>query len=169
LRRIDIDLANKPDWCVAISPSADGRCCRSATRILRIRRLLEYLEELSRSRIHRPVLAPARNIAPGSSLARRCSTTSAGFYAATDEATQRPRYSKLERALLGWRSVCKLPPCSHGRISLWSTRWSERVLLFRCIRRKSPTWNSDGQTGSLRAGASSRGTGPSVRDAVGAD
>jgi len=95
--RIDIDLANKPDWFVAISPLGktpvlqvgDVAAFESAV-------ILEYLEETQPSPLH--PADPLRRaehrawIEFGSAVLNDI----AGFYAAPDEATFKARTSQLE-------------------------------------------------------------------------
>jgi glutathione S-transferase len=70
--RIDIDLANKPDWFLKVSPLGktpvlvvgDHAIFESAV-------ILEYLEETQAHPLIRPIRCAARSTAPGSNLARR--------------------------------------------------------------------------------------------------
>jgi glutathione S-transferase len=96
--RVDIDLANKPDWFVAISPLAKTpvlQVCDHA--IFESAVILEYLEETQPSPLH--PADPLRRaehrawIEFGSAVLNDI----AGFYAAPDEATFKAKTSQLEQ------------------------------------------------------------------------
>jgi glutathione S-transferase len=95
--RIDIDLANKPDWFLAISPLGKTPVLQvGATAIFESVAILEYLEETEAKPLH-PADALRRAehrgwIEFGSSVLNDI----AGFYAANDEATFKARVSQLE-------------------------------------------------------------------------
>ena len=90
--RIDIDLANKPDWFLAISPLGKTPVLQVGdSAIFESAVILEYLEETQPHPLH-PADALARAehrgwIEFGSAVLNDI----AGFYAAPDEATFRPR------------------------------------------------------------------------------
>ena len=98
--RIDIDLANKPDWFVAISPLGKTPVLQVGDKaIFESAVILEYLEETQPNPLH-PVDALIRAehrawIEYGSTVLNDI----AGFYAAPDEATFEVRTSQLERRL----------------------------------------------------------------------
>jgi glutathione S-transferase len=95
--RIDIDLANKPDWFSAISPPGKTPVLQvGATAIFESAAILEYLEETEAKPLH-PADALRRAehrgwIEFGSSVLNDI----AGFYAANDEGTFKARVSQLE-------------------------------------------------------------------------
>jgi glutathione S-transferase len=94
--RIDIDLANKPDWFLAISPLGKTPVLQvGATAIFESAVILEYLEETQPKPLH-PADALARAehrgwIEFGSAVLNDV----AGFYAAPDEATFNAKVSQL--------------------------------------------------------------------------
>jgi glutathione S-transferase len=97
-KRIDIDLANKPDWFVAISPLGKTPVLRVGdTAIFESAVILEYLEETQPKPLH-PADALSRAehrawIEFGSAVLNDI----AGFYAAPDEATFEAKRSQLEQ------------------------------------------------------------------------
>jgi glutathione S-transferase len=95
--RFDIDLANKPDWFLAISPLGKTPVLQvGATAIFESAVILEYLEETEAKPLH--PADPLRRaehrgwIEFGSSVLNDI----AGFYAAMDEATFKAKASQLE-------------------------------------------------------------------------
>ena len=98
--RIDIDLANKPDWFLALSPLGKTPVLQVGDKaIFESAVILEYLEETQPNPLH-PVDALIRAehrawIEYGSTVLNDI----AGFYAAPDEATFEVRTSQLERRL----------------------------------------------------------------------
>src|SRR5712675_2259988 len=96
--RIDIDLANKPDWFLAISPLGKTPVLGVGdTAIFESAVILEYLEETQPKPLH-PADALARAehrgwIEFGSALLNDI----AGFYAAPDEATFKAKTIQLEQ------------------------------------------------------------------------
>lgn len=96
--RIDIDLANKPDWFLAISPLGKTPVLQAGdTAIFESAVILEYLEETRPHPLHpRDPLRRAEHrgwIEFGSAVLNDI----AGFYAAPDEATFAARIAQLER------------------------------------------------------------------------
>src|SRR3954453_11968093 len=97
-QRIDIDLANKPDWFLAISPLGKTPVLQVAdTAIFESAVILEYLEETQPHQLH--PADPLRRaehrawIEFGSAMLNDI----ARFYAAPDEATFKARTSQLEQ------------------------------------------------------------------------
>jgi glutathione S-transferase len=98
--RIDIDLANKPDWFVAISPLGKTPVLQVGDHaIFESAVILEYLEETQLTPLH--PADPLRRaehrawIEFGSAVLNDI----AGFYAAPDEATFKAKTSQLEQRL----------------------------------------------------------------------
>jgi glutathione S-transferase len=96
--RIDIDLANKPDWFLALSPLGKTPVLQVGDRaIFESAVILEYLEETESKPLHPAgplVRAEHRGwIEFGSSVLGDI----AGFYAAPDEATFKAKTSQLEQ------------------------------------------------------------------------
>src|SRR3977135_2879457 len=96
--RIDIDLANKPDWFLAISPLGKTPVLQvSDTAIFESAVILEYLEETERKPLHpADPLARAEHrawIEFGSAVLNDI----AGFYAARDEAALKAKTAQLEQ------------------------------------------------------------------------
>jgi len=95
--RIDIDLANKPDWFVAISPLGKTPLLQVGdVAIFESAVILEYLEETQPSPLHPadPIRRAEHRawIEFGSAVLNDI----AGFYAAPDEAAFKARTSQLE-------------------------------------------------------------------------
>ena len=95
--RIDIDLANKPDWFLAISPLGKTPVLQvGETAIFESAVILEYLEETAPRPLHpADPLARAEHrgwIEFGSAVL----SDIAGFYAAPDEATFKAKSAQLE-------------------------------------------------------------------------
>jgi glutathione S-transferase len=96
--RIDIDLANKPDWFLAISPLGKTPVLQVGdTAIFESAVILEYLEETQAKPLHPAdplVRAEHRGwIEFGSAMLNDI----AGFYAAKDEASFKARTAQLEQ------------------------------------------------------------------------
>lgn len=96
--RIDIDLANKPDWFLKISPLGKTPVLLVGdTAIFESAVILEYLEETQPNRLHpADPLARAEHrgwIEFGSAVLNDI----AGFYAARDEATFKAKTAQLEQ------------------------------------------------------------------------
>jgi glutathione S-transferase len=96
--RVDIDLANKPDWFLAISPLGKTPVLQvGATAIFESAVILEYLEETEPKPLH--PADPLRRaehrgwIEFGSAVLNDI----AGFYAAKDEATFKAKTAQLEQ------------------------------------------------------------------------
>jgi len=102
--RIDIDLANKPDWFLAISPLGKTPVLQVGDRaIFESAVILEYLEETEPKPLH-PIDPLARAdhrgwIEFGSSVLNDI----AGFYAAPDEAAFKAKTWNLSSVSCGWR------------------------------------------------------------------
>ena len=124
--RIDIDLANKPDWFLKISPLGKAPVLWSVTpRSSNSAVILEYLEEAQPSPCIPPTLVRAEHrgwIEFGSTILNDI----AGFYTAKDEATFKPRQPSSKRASHGWRRAL---PCRHGSTAPGSRWW------MRCLAR----------------------------------
>ena len=71
--RIDIDLAAKPDWFLALSPMAKTPVLKvGETPIFESAVILEYLEDTAAIRCTRPTRLCARATGPGSNFPRQC-------------------------------------------------------------------------------------------------
>src|SRR6202048_5154912 len=98
--RIDIDVANKPDWFLAISPLGKTPVLQAGDKaIFESAVILEYLEETEPKPLHpADPLTRAQHrawIEFGSTVL----SDIAGFYAAADEATSKTKTSQLEQRL----------------------------------------------------------------------
>ena len=96
--RIDIDLANKPDWFLAISPLGKTPVLQVGdTAIFESAVILEYLEETEKKALHPadPLIRAEHRawIEFGSAVLNDI----AGFYAAKDEATLKAKTAQLEQ------------------------------------------------------------------------
>ena len=113
--RIDIDLANKPDWFLKISPLGKTPVLQvSDTAIFESAVILEYFEETQPKRLH-----------PGDPLKRAehrawmefgsaILNDIAGFYAAPDEATFRAKTAQLEQRFARLESRVTASPWFDG-------------------------------------------------------
>ena len=113
--RIDIDLANKPDWFLKISPLGKTPVLQvSDTAIFESAVILEYLEETQPKPLH-----------PGGPLKRAehrawiefgsaILNDIAGFYAAPDEATFRAKTAQLEQRFARLESRVAASPWFDG-------------------------------------------------------
>jgi glutathione S-transferase len=118
--RIDIDLANKPDWFLALSPLGKTPVLQVGdSAIFESAVILEYLEETEPKPLH-PADALTRAehrgwIEFGSSVLNDI----AGFYAAPDEATFKAKSSQLEQRFARLETrVVALPWFDGDRFSL---------------------------------------------------
>jgi glutathione S-transferase len=113
--RIDIDLANKPDWFLKISPLGKTPVLQvSDTAIFESAVILEYFEETQPKRLH-----------PGDPLKRAehrawmefgsaILNDIAGFYAAPDEAAFRAKTAQLEQRFARLESRVAASPWFDG-------------------------------------------------------
>src|SRR5437899_1172522 len=118
--RIDIDLANKPDWFVAISPLGKTPVLQvGAVPIFESAVILEYLEETQPHQLH--PADPLRRAEHRAWIEFGSAVLSdiAGFYAAADEATFKAKTAQLEQrfARLESRVVARLEHLT-GRSSI---------------------------------------------------
>src|SRR5829696_8462725 len=96
--RIDIDLANKPDWFLAISPLGKTPVLQVGDKaIFESAVILEYLEETQAGPLH-----PADSLERAEhrgwiEFASTILNDVAGFYAAKDEATFKAKIVQLEQ------------------------------------------------------------------------
>jgi glutathione S-transferase len=118
--RIDIDLANKPDWFLALSPLGKTPVLQVGdSAIFESAVILEFLEETEPKPLH-PADALTRAehrgwIEFGSSVLNDI----AGFYAAPDEATFKAKSSQLEQRFARLETrVVALPWFDGDRFSL---------------------------------------------------
>src|SRR4051812_44617902 len=118
--RIDIDLADKPDWFLAISPLGKTPVLQAGDRaIFESAVILEYLEETQRKPLHpADPLTRAEHrgwIEFGSTILNDI----AGFYAAPDEATFAAKTAQLEQRFARLEArVAALPWFDGGEFSL---------------------------------------------------
>jgi glutathione S-transferase len=113
--RIDIDLANKPDWFLAISPLGKTPLLQVGdTAIFESAVILEYLEETQPKPLHpADPLTRAEHrgwIEFGSAVL----SDIAGFYAAPDEATFNSKIAQLEQRLTRLESRVAAAPWFDG-------------------------------------------------------
>jgi len=113
--RIDIDLANKPDWFLAISPLGKTPVLQVGDKaIFESAVILEYLEETEPKPLHPadPLIRAEHRawIEFGSTVL----SDIAGFYAAADEATFKTKTSQLEQRLARLESRVAASPWFDG-------------------------------------------------------
>jgi glutathione S-transferase len=113
--RIDIDLANKPDWFVAISPLGKTPVLQVGdTAIFESAVILEYLEETQPHPLH-----PADSLGRAEHRAwiefgSAVLNDIAGFYAAPDQATFKAKTSQLEHRFARLETRVKASPWFDG-------------------------------------------------------
>jgi glutathione S-transferase len=115
-QRIDIDLANKPDWFLAISPLGKTPVLQVGDRaIFESAVIVEYLEETQPKPLHpADPLARAEHrgwIEFGSAVL----SDIAGFYAAPDEATFAAKTAQLEQRFARLETRVAASPWFDGR------------------------------------------------------
>src|SRR3979490_308652 len=113
--RIDVDLANKPDWFLAISPLGKTPVLQVGdTAIFESAVILEYLEETERKPLHpADPLARAEHrawIEFGSAVLNDI----AGFYAAAGDATFKAKAAQLEQRFARLESRIAASPWFDG-------------------------------------------------------
>jgi glutathione S-transferase len=113
--RIDIDLANKPDWFLAISPLGKTPVLQVGdVPIFESAVILEYLEETEPKPLHPadPLIRAEHRawIEFGSAILNDI----AGFYAARDEATFKAKISQLEQRFARLETRIKASPWFDG-------------------------------------------------------
>src|SRR3954464_4322005 len=118
--RIDIDLANKPDWFLSISPLGKTPVLQiGGVAIFESAVILEYLEETQPNPLH-PADPLARATHRGwIDFGSVVLSDIAGFYAAPDEATFATKTKQLERRFAELETrVTGEPWFDHGKFSL---------------------------------------------------
>jgi glutathione S-transferase len=113
--RIDVDLANKPDWFVAISPLGKTPVLQVGdVPIFESAVILEYLEETGPKPLHPvdPLIRAEHRawIEFGSAILNDI----AGFYAAKDEATFKTKTAQLEQRFARLEARIKAAPWFDG-------------------------------------------------------
>ena len=168
--RIDVDLANKPDWFLKISPLGRTPVLQVGdTAIFESAVILEYLEETEPKPLH-PADALRRAehrgwIEFGSAVLNDI----AGLYSAADEAAFKAKAAQLEAALRGSRRVSWLRRGSTARSSRWSMRCSVRCFVISMCSTKSATSAFSRDKPKLARWRASLAARPSVKSAVSAD
>jgi glutathione S-transferase len=168
--RIDIDLANKPDWFLAISPLGKTPVLLVGNvPIFESAVILEYLEETQPKPLH-PADALARAehrgwIEFGSTVLNDI----AGFYAAPDQATFKARTAQLEQRFARLEARVKALPWFDGE------NFSLVDAVFGPVFRYFDVFDEIAEFGilagkpNLARWRKSLAARPSVRGAVGAD
>jgi glutathione S-transferase len=168
--RIDIDLANKPGWFLAISPLGKTPVLQVGdTAIFESAVILEYLEETERKPLHPadPLIRAEHRawIEFGSAVL----SDIAGFYAAKDEATFKAKTAQLEQRFARLEVRVAASPWFDGE-NFWLVD-----AVFGPVFRYFDVFDEIGDFGILagkaklarwRKGLAAR---PSVRSAVAAD
>ena len=152
--RIDIDLANKPDWFLKISPLGKTPVLQVGDiAIFESAVILEYLEETQPRPLH-----------PGNALTRAehrgwiefgsaILNDIAGFYGARDEAVFQDKIAQLEQKLLDWKRVSPRCRGSTARSFRWSMRRSGRCFAISTCSTTSQISVFSPASPSSRAGA----------------
>jgi glutathione S-transferase len=168
--RIDIDLANKPDWFLALSPLGKTPVLQVGdSAIFESAVILEYLEETEPKPLH-PADALTRAehrgwIEFGSSVLNDI----AGFYAAPDEATFKAKTSQLEQRFARLETrVVALPWFDGDRFSLVDAVFGPVFRYFDVFDEIADFGILTGKP-KLAQWRKSLAARPSVRSAVGAD
>jgi glutathione S-transferase len=168
--RIDIDLANKPDWFLEISPLGKTPVLLVGDKaIFESAVILEYLEETQANPLHpSEALARAEHrgwIEFGSAVLNDI----AGLYAAADEATFNARAAQLEQKFARLEVRAAAAPWFDGE------RFSLVDAVFGPVFRYFDVFDEIGDFGilagkpKLARWRNSLAARPSVRDAVSAD
>ena len=161
--RIDIDLANKPDWFLKISPLGKTPVLLVGdTAIFESAVILEYLEET-----HAEAAAPGRSArsapstAAGSSSARPCWATSGASMPPADEATFKAKAAQLAQKFARLEARSRLALVRGRRILVWSMQCSVRCSAISTCSTRSAISAFSQTSQSSRAGArrSRRGLG----------
>jgi glutathione S-transferase len=168
--RIDVDLANKPEWFLAISPLGQTPVLQvGEIPIFESAVILEYLEETQSHQLHPADPLSARTIAPGSNLDRLCSMISPdSMRCRTKRPSARGRHS-WSSALRGLNQGPPPRPGLMANIFRWWTRCTVRCFAISTCSMKSPTLGILSRKPKLLRWRSALATRPSVRIAVGAD
>jgi glutathione S-transferase len=152
--RIDIDLASKPDWFLAISPLGKTPVLQVGDKaIFESAVILEYLEETQPNPLH-PADALMRAehrawIEFGSTVLNDI----AGFYAAPDEATFKVKTSQLERRLARLEARAAASPWFEGESFSLVTRRLVRCFVISMCSTRSQTSEFSRASQNWRAGA----------------
>ena len=166
--RIDVDLANKPDWfSERLAARPDARACRSAIpRFSNPRSFSNISRRPNQSRCIRLTRCVAPNIAAGSNLALLCSTILPGSIRRPMKPRSRPRRRNSKRALCGLKTVSRLRRGSMARRFRSSMRSLGRCFVISMCSTKSANSAFWPASRSLRVGAQSLAARPSVKSAV---
>jgi glutathione S-transferase len=168
--RIDIDLANKPDWFVAISPLGKTPVLQvGEVPIFESAVILEYLEETQPRPLHPsdPLMRAEHRawIEFGSAVLNDI----AGFYAAPDEATFRAKTLQLEQRFARLeRRVVAAPWFDGENFSLVDAVFGPVFRYFDVFDQIADFGILSGKPGLARW-RKALAARPSVRSAVGAD
>ena len=152
--RIDIDLANKPDWFLAISPLGKTPVLQVGdVPIFESAVILEYLEETQPKPLH-PVdpLTRAEHrawVEFGSTVLNDI----AGFYAAAGDATFKAKAAQLEQRFARLESASRSRHGLTAKVFRWSTRCSVRCFAISMCSTKSRTLGFSQASRRLRVGA----------------
>jgi glutathione S-transferase len=133
--RIDIDLANKPDWFLKISPLGKTPVLLVGdVAIFESAVILEYLEETQSTPLH-PADALKRAEHRGwIEFGSAALNDIAGFYAAKDEASFKAKIAQLEQKFTRLEARVAAAPWFDGEnFSLVDAVFGP-VPLFRCVR-----------------------------------
>ncbi len=133
--RIDIDLADKPDWFLALSPLGKTPVLQvDDTAIFESAVILEYLEETQPKPLHpADPLSRAEHrgwIEFGSAVL----SDIAGFYAAPDEATFAAKRLQLQRRFAQLETRVRRRPGSMATLLAGRCGVRPGISLFRCVR-----------------------------------
>jgi glutathione S-transferase len=168
--RIDIDLANKPDWFLAISPLGKTPVLQVGDKaIFESAVILEYLEETERKPLHpADPLARAEHrawIEFGSAVLNDI----AGFYAAKDEAAFKAKAAQLEQRFARLETRVAASPWFDGaHLSLVDAAFGPVFRYFDVFDEIGDFGILAGKP-TLARWRNSLAARPSVRSAVGAD
>jgi glutathione S-transferase len=168
--RIDINLANKPDWFLAISPLGKTPVLQvGEAAIFESAVIMEYLEETAPRPLH-PADALTRAAHRGwIDFGSVVLNDIAGFYAAPDEATFKARTSQLKQRFTQLEArVVAAPWFDGGRFSLVDAVYGPVFRYFDVFDEIADFGILSGKP-NLARWRKSLAARPSVRAAVGAD
>jgi hypothetical protein len=152
--RIDIDLANKPDWFLAISPLGKTPVLQVGdVPIFESAVILEYLEETQPKPLHPADPLTRAEHRAGSNSDRRFSMTSRDFTRRRATRPSRPRQRNSSSVLRGLNRASRPRHGLTAKVFRWSTRCSVRCFAISMCSTKSRTLGFSQASRRLRVGA----------------
>ena len=153
--RVDVDLANKPEWFLAISPLGKTPVLKiGEIPIFESAVILEYLEETESRLSSIPQIRwSAPTIAPGSNSDQRCSTILRDSMRPRTKSPSKQRRHSWSGALRGLNRALPPRPGLMANISRWWTRCTVRSFAISMCSMRSATLDFWRASRSFHAGA----------------